>query len=164
MFCAGNELASLSIARVPSRRCPPPPPPAVMVTLMNYASASDGDQFPYFFRKFGLGKLVGERTWGGVQGINGPWRLMDGSFLTIPKDSLASQDGRWIIENEGVSPDFAAPTRPGDATIGEDDQLKAAVQTAIGQLAHRPPHTLKAPAPFPAYPAAGNVPGASFSR
>jgi tricorn protease len=148
-----------AVSPLPAATAPP-----VMVTLMNYASASDGDQFPYFFRRFGLGKLVGERTWGGVQGINGPWRLMDGSFIAIPKDSLASNDAHWIIENEGVAPDIAVASKPGDAILGADAQLSAAVQAALGQLAHTPPHILKAPAPLPAYPPGGNVPGASFSR
>lgn len=136
--------------------------PRVMVTITNYASASDGDQFPYFFRKFGLGKLVGEQTWGGVQGINGPWRLMDGSFLTIPKDSLASPDAQWIIENEGVVPDIAVEPPPDEAVTGSDAQLQAAVGTALDQLEKHPAAVLQAPAPLPAYPPAGNVPGAEF--
>ncbi|HET7922019.1 MAG TPA: PDZ domain-containing protein, partial [Gammaproteobacteria bacterium] len=41
------------------------------VTLINHYSASDGDIFPYFFRKYGLGPLIGTRTWGGVRGIRG---------------------------------------------------------------------------------------------
>ncbi len=136
--------------------------PRSMVTLTNYASASDGDQFPYFFRKLGLGKLVGERTWGGVQGINGPWRLMDGSSITIPKDSLASLDGHWIIENEGVTPDIAVEPPPDEAVTHRDLELEVAVRTALEQLSQGPPQTPKAPAPLPAYPPGGNVPGAQF--
>ncbi len=138
--------------------------PKVMVTIINYASASDGDQFPYFFRKFGLGRLVGERTWGGVQGINGPWRLMDGSYITIPKDSLAALSGKWIIENEGVTPDLAVFARPEEAVTHTDAQLRAATRWAIAQIKRTPPHPLKAPSPLPAYPPAGNVPGASFTH
>ncbi|MEK7282619.1 MAG: S41 family peptidase, partial [Acidobacteriota bacterium] len=37
-----------------------------MVCLINHYSASDGDIFPYFFKKYGLGPLIGTRTWGGV--------------------------------------------------------------------------------------------------
>ncbi|HDH97493.1 MAG TPA: hypothetical protein ENF73_07185, partial [Proteobacteria bacterium] len=40
-----------------------------MVCIVNEYSGSDGDIFPYFFRKYGLGKIVGKRTWGGVVGI-----------------------------------------------------------------------------------------------
>jgi tricorn protease len=136
--------------------------PRVMVTITNYASASDGDQFPYFFRKYHLGLLVGERTWGGVQGINAPWKLMDGSSITIPKDALASRDGQWIIENEGVAPDILVEPPPDEAVTHDDSQLDAAVKAALDGISKMPPVQLVAPDPLPAYPAGGNVPGASF--
>ena len=136
--------------------------PRVMVTLINYASASDGDQFPFFFRKFGLGKLVGEPSWGGVQGINGPWRLMDGSFITIPKDSLASLDAHWVIENEGVAPDILVEPPPDEAVTHDDSQLKVAIKIALEQIGCNPLRILKAPDALPAYPPSGNVPGAKF--
>jgi tricorn protease len=137
--------------------------PAVMVTLMNDSSASDGDQFPFFFRTFGLGKLVGDRTWGGVQGINGPWRLMDGSFILIPKDALA-KDGHWVIENEGVSPDISISSRPDEAITQNDAQLKGAVTEALAELRRKPAIPMKKPQPLPAYPPGGVVPGANFCR
>ena len=136
--------------------------PRVMVTITNYASASDGDQFPYFFRKYHLGLLIGERTWGGVQGINRPWKLMDGSSITIPKDALASLDGHWIIENQGVTPDIPVDPPPDEAVTGDDSELVTAVKTALGEIRTLPPRHLVAPEPLPAYPAGGNVPGASF--
>ena len=45
-------------------------PPRVMVTFTNYASASDGDQFPYFFRKCRLRSqlFTPERQDGAVMG------------------------------------------------------------------------------------------------
>jgi tricorn protease len=136
-----------------------------MITLINYGSPSDGDQFPYFFRKFGLGKLVGERTWCGVQGINGPWRLMDGSWITIPKDSLAALDGHWIIENAGVTPDLVVSSRIlENINRTGDAQLEAGVAAVLMQLKRTPTHNLKAPSPLPAYPPQGNVPGANFNR
>ena len=136
--------------------------PRAMATIINYASASDGDQFPYFFRKFGLGKLVGERTWGGVQGINGPWRLMDGSYITIPKDSLASLDGHWVIENEGVSPDIAISPAPSEGVRHRDELLDRTVEVLLSQLAQHPNRITEAPPMLPSYPKGGNVPGASF--
>lgn len=137
--------------------------PKVMVTVINYGSSSDGDQFPYFFRKFGLGKLIGERTWGGVQGINGAWKLMDGSSIWIPKDALASLDGHWVIENEGVEPDIAVTSTPDEPLTGKDAQLIAAVKTALEQINRLPAKILQSPNLLPAYPAGGNVPGASFN-
>ena len=138
-------------------------PPLTMVTLLNWGSGSDGDQFPYYFRKYGLGPLVGTRSWGGVQGINRPWSLMDGTALTIPKDALADPAGHWIIENTGVSPDTQIDDQPDEGESGRDIQLETAVKVALGRLATHPPATAIAPAELPAYPRPGEVPGASFS-
>jgi tricorn protease len=160
-----RELAGVFVNREGAvSQLPTATAPKVMVTITNYASASDGDQFPYFFRKYHLGLLVGERTWGGVQGINGPWKLMDGSFITIPKDSLASVDGHWIIENEGVAPDITVDPSPDEAVTHTDSELNTAVRTALDQLKKQPSFQRTAPAPLPAYPPGGNVPGAHFDK
>jgi tricorn protease len=135
--------------------------PRSMAVMINSVTSSDGDQFAYFFKQSGLGPLVGERTWGGVQGIKGPWPLMDGARITIPKDSLASTDSQWLIENAGVSPDIPVSRDPDEVDTGRDSQLQAAVQAVLAQMQHRRA-TLSAPSPLPAYPAQGNVPGASF--
>ena len=137
--------------------------PGAMVTLMNYASSSDGDQFPFFFRQFGLGPLVGERTWGGVQGINQPWRLADGDFILIPKDALASTDGHWVIENAGVTPDIPVSAAPEETSGGADAQLDRALQTVLRLLSQHPSQESPAPPPLPAYPVEGAVPPANFS-
>ncbi len=137
--------------------------PRAMVTLLNWGSGSDGDQFPYYFRRYRLGPLVGTRSWGGVQGINGPWRLMDGTFLTIPKDSLADPDGHWIIENAGVAPDIVVDDRPDEAVTGGDVQLEAAVRAALDRARREPAVVLKPPPPITAYPRAGLVLPASFA-
>ncbi len=138
-------------------------PPRTMVTLLNWGSGSDGDQFPYYFRQYGLGPLVGTRSWGGVQGINQPWSLMDGTALTIPKDALADPAGQWIIENTGVAPDIVVDDRPEEAVTGRDIQLETAVSVALRRLADHPPTRPVAAPELPAYPAAGEVPGASFA-
>ena len=41
------------------------------VMLINETAGSGGDLLPYMWRKFGLGKLVGTATWGGLVGILG---------------------------------------------------------------------------------------------
>jgi tricorn protease len=92
---------------------------------------SDGDQFPYFFRSWGMGKVVGERTWGGVRGIKGPWLLMDGTFVTVPKDSLRDADGAEIIENHGAEPDILIQNSPGERAAGRDSQIEVAVRTVM---------------------------------
>ena len=46
--------------------------PGPRIVLINHYSVSEGDVFPYLFREYGLGKLLGTRTWGGVRGSVGP--------------------------------------------------------------------------------------------
>jgi tricorn protease len=81
-----------------------------------------------------LGKVVGTRTWGGVRGIKGPWRLMDGTYMTIPKDALFDTEGHWIIENEGASPDIEIESAPDEPVTGHDTQLEAAIKVALEEL------------------------------
>ena len=138
--------------------------PRAMAVITNEHSASDGDQFPYFFRMYGLGTVVGQRTWGGVQGIKGPWPLMDDTRITIPKDSLASTNGHWLIENAGVEPDIAVAPQADDLLTGRDSALKTAVDTVLRKMSDEPAPALRAPAALPAYPAAGDVPPASFGN
>jgi tricorn protease len=112
------------------------------VVLTNQYSASDGDQFPYFFRRDGLGKVVGNRTWGGVRGVLGAWSLMDGTTVNVPKDVLLTAAGDRIIENVGTRPDIEVDA---DATGTRDVQLEAAVgellPTLRGAACDKPPVT-----------------------
>ncbi len=122
------------------------------VCLINHWSASDGDIFPANFKAYGLGKLIGERTWGGVRGIRGEWTLMDGGEMTIPEAARYGLDSQWVIENHGVDPDIAIDDLPGDLLAGHDRQLETGVGTLMAQLGPTP-HQLPPPPPLlPAYP------------
>jgi tricorn protease len=126
-----------------------------MTCLINHYSASDGDIFPYYFRQYGLGPVIGVRTWGGVRGIRGFWPLMDGGYVTIPEDALYGLDSQWVIENHGVEPDVEVDDLPGDVISGKDAQLETAVQTIMEKLKAKP-MTLPPPPPLlPAYPPQG---------
>ncbi len=128
------------------------------VCLLNHFSASDGDIFPYFFREYGLGPLIGTRSWGGVRGIRGEWTLLDGGYITVPEDSLYSRGSQWIIENHGVDPDITVETDPAQLLAGHDAQLEAAVDYLMKALAKRPAGLPQPPPPLPAYPPAGQTP------
>jgi tricorn protease len=112
--------------------------------LMNHYSASDGDQFPYFFREFGLGPVIGTRSWGGVRGILGAWPLMDGSSANVPKDVLLTPQGKRIIENEGTHPDIEIDNEP----VGDRDvQLERAVAELMPKLGASPVAVCPKPVP-----------------
>ena len=125
------------------------------ICLMNHYSGSDGDIFPYYFRKYGLGPLLGTRTWGGVRGIRGYWALLDGGYVTIPEDALYGLDSQWVIENHGVDPDITVDDTPADWMRGEDVQLEAAISYLLGELKKNPANLPPPPPALPAYPPAG---------
>ncbi|HEY6579185.1 MAG TPA: PDZ domain-containing protein [Rhizomicrobium sp.] len=130
--------------------------------LINSYSASDGDIFPYYFKKYGLGPLIGTRTWGGVRGIRGDWNLLDGGYITVPEDSLYGVHSEWVIENHGVDPDMNIDTDPGQLMAGHDAQLEAAVNYLMAQLKKHPVGLPPPPQPLPAYPPQGQVPPPSL--
>lgn len=105
------------------------------VCLLNQWSASDGDYFPYHFRRFGTGKIIGRRSWGGVVGIRGGGDLVDGGFVTMPEFGAYSPDGKWIIENRGVDPDIEVVNPPGEWLDGKDAQLDAALDLMLKEIA-----------------------------
>jgi tricorn protease len=118
-----------------------------MITLQNEFSCSDGDYFPYFFREYGLGPLMGVRTWGGVIGIEGMDRLIDGGYYTVPQFGIYSFDGEWIMENVGVEPDIEVRNSPDRMARGYDDQLDRAIEYLQQKLAEDPKTFPLAPGP-----------------
>jgi len=128
------------------------------VALLNHWSASDGDIFPYLFHQYGIGKLVGTRSWGGVRGIRGNWQMMDGGYVTIPEDALYGLDSQWALENHGVDPDVEVENQPADLLAGHDAQLEAAVDLMLKAIAGKPAGLPPPPPWLPAYPPNGIVP------
>jgi tricorn protease len=105
------------------------------ILLINKYSASDGDLFPYGFKKYGLGKVVGTRSWGGVVGIRGTLPFVDGTDLRKPEyASYSSETGEWIIEGYGVDPDIVVENDPAREYAGMDDQLNKAIELILEEL------------------------------
>lgn len=128
-------------------------------TLINDYSASDGDIFPYFFRKYGLGPLIGTRTWGGIRGYNTVWQLIDGGDLVVSQASIYGTDGQWVLENHGVEPDIRVDNLPGDVIEGRDPQLDKAIENLMQKIKENPMKLPEAPANLPAYPTGKNAGG-----
>ncbi len=119
------------------------------VCLIDEFSASDGDLFPYRFKKAELGKLIGKRTWGGVVGIRGSLPLLDGGYLMKPEFAPYSADGKdWIIEGRGVEPDIYVENDPAKEYAGIDEQLNKAIEVILEELKTK---EVQFP-PIPAYP------------
>jgi tricorn protease len=115
--------------------------------LINGLSSSGGDALPYYFRKLGLGPLIGTRTWGGLIGISGNPSLADGGAIIPATFRFLDTEGRWAVENEGVSPDIEVVDAPHLKAQGRDPSLEKAVEVLLAELAKRPPRRIEAPPP-----------------
>jgi tricorn protease len=108
------------------------------VLLINQYSASDGDLFPYAFKKHKIGKVIGTRTWGGVVGIRGSLPFVDGGILNRPEfASYSSETSEWIIEGWGVDPDIMIDNDPWQEYHGKDAQLEKAIEVIMEELKNR---------------------------
>ncbi|WP_223151680.1 S41 family peptidase [Chitinophaga varians] len=117
------------------------------VMLINGWSGSGGDAFPDYFRRTGLGPLIGTRTWGGLIGYSGTPGLIDGGSVTAPSFRMYSPEGTWFREGHGVDPDILVDENLGDMAKGIDPQIERAI-TEIKALLQKKGY--KAPA-FPTY-------------
>jgi tricorn protease len=118
------------------------------VLLTDEFSASDGDIFPYRFRKAKIGEIIGKRTWGGVVGIRGSLPLLDGGYLNKPEFSRYDNEGKeWIMEGHGVDPDIVVDNDPAKEYEGIDQQLNKAIQVIMEKLKANPP-VLPPPPPY----------------
>jgi len=124
--------------------------PGPMVCLINQQSMSDGDLFPYQFRKYGLGKLIGKRTWGGVIGIRGSLPFTDGTYLMKPEFANFGPNGEWILEDEGISPDIEIDNDPDKEWNGIDQQLDKAIEVILEEIKTNKKQQL--PKQLPPYP------------
>ena len=137
-----REITRLSIAR--NQLIPNVVPNQTFVgpkaLLINNYSASDGDLFPYAFRKHNLGKIIGVRSWGGVVGIRGSLSFIDGGELRKPEFSTYSTDtSAWIIEGYGVDPDIIVNNDPAHEYSGTDDQLNKSIEVILDELKNYKP-------------------------
>jgi tricorn protease len=120
------------------------------VMLVNQNSGSGGDAMPWYFKKAGIGKLVGTRTWGGLVGIGGFPTLIDGGGVTAPRYAIYGLNGDWEVENHGIAPDVAVEDLPKDVAAGHDRQLETGVQMVLDELKAHPVPAIPVP-PYPNY-------------
>ena len=118
------------------------------VMIINEFAGSGGDAMPWYFRRAGVGKLIGKRTWGGLVGRAAAPELMDGGFVSAPSSGVWNPNGQWEVENHGIAPDIEAELDPELTLKGRDPQLEKAVQVVMEELKQNPlPHPHR-----PAYP------------
>ena len=128
--------------------------------VINQSAGSGGDAMPWYFRKAGLGTLVGVRTWGGLVGIGGYPELIDGGSVTAPRYAIYGLHDEWEVEGHGIPPDVEVEELPKDMAAGHDLQLEKAVQIVMDQLKE---HPVTMP-PIPPYPNFHKTDGLGVSK
>ncbi len=113
--------------------------------LINHYASSGGDAFPYFFKKRGLGILIGTRTWGGLVGLSGNAGFVDGGSFNVPTFGFFDTDGKWAVEGIGVYPDIEVVDTPHLVAKGKDPSIEAAVKYLLNELKKNPVKKVKKP-------------------
>jgi tricorn protease len=139
-FNRGGDIPSLFLEKMMQRRLgymhtkwtkpvanPIESPRGPMVAITNEYAGSGGDYISYAFRRLGLGKLIGKRTWGGLVGISPKFRLVDGTIVTQPEFGLWFDDIGYGIENHGVEPDI-------EVEMGPDEEKDLQMESALEEL------------------------------
>ena len=120
------------------------------VMIVNEFAGSGGDAMPWYFRKAGIGPLIGMRTWGGLVGIYDYPQLIDGGGVTAPRVAIYGLKGEWEVENHGIAPDVEVDMDPEQVRQGHDPQLEKAVDVVLKELRDNPLPEYKKP-PYPNY-------------
>jgi tricorn protease len=118
------------------------------VMIINESAGSGGDALPYMFKQRKLGPLVGTRTWGGLVGTIGVPTTIDGGGITAPGLAFYDLNGKWAVENEGVTPDIEVEYSAAEVIKGHDPQLERAVKEAMKLLEQNPFKRVPRPAPI----------------
>ena len=119
-----------------------------IVLLCDEESGSDAEAFSEGFRRLGLGKLIGVRTWGGEIWLTGSNVLADRGIATAAEIGVYGPEGKWLIEGHGVDPDITVDNLPHATFNGGDAQLDAAVNYLKEQIKAKPVSVPPAP-PYP---------------
>jgi tricorn protease len=119
-----------------------------IVVLCDEITASDGEAFSEGFRRLGLGKLIGTRTWGGEIWLSFSNFLADQGIASAAEMGVYGPERKWLIEGHGVDPDIIVDNPPHATFEGDDAQLNAAM-AYLAKLVQEHPNPVPSP---PAYP------------
>jgi len=115
------------------------------VILCDQVTSSDGEAVTEGFRRLGLGKVIGMRTWGGEIWLTGSNRLVDNGVATAAEFGVYGPEGQWLIEGRGVEPDIKIDNLPHETFLGKDAQLEYAIDFLNNQIKTEPVDIPKAP-------------------
>ncbi len=119
-----------------------------LVVLCDEWTASDGEAFAEGFKRLGLGKVIGTRTWGGEIWLSGSNVLADNGVATAAETGVYGPERKWLIEGHGVEPDIEVDNLPHATFEGKDAQLEAAIRHLQQLIKDKPVPDV----PVPDYP------------
>ena len=119
-----------------------------MVILCDERTGSDGEAVTEGFRRLGLGKVIGKRTWGGEIWLSSSNRLVDRGIATAAEYGVYGPEGQWLIEGHGVDPDIVVDNYPHETFLGRDRQLETAIRH-LQELIRQEPIEIPPPPPHP---------------
>jgi tricorn protease len=109
-----------------------------VVVLCDQETASDGEAFTEGFKRLGLGKVIGKRTWGGEIWLSFDTWLVDKGIASAAEYGVYGPEGKWLIEGHGVEPDIVVDNLPHATFGGEDAQLKKAIEYLQEEIRRKP--------------------------
>ena len=116
-----NERAILSVNTKP------------VVALCNENSYSNAEIFSHAFKNLGLGKLVGQPTFGAVISTGG--KGLQNGFIRMPfRAWFVKKSGKNMENDAPAIPDYLVKNAPGWKERGEDAQLKKAVEVLLKDI------------------------------
>ncbi|MCH5319748.1 MAG: PD40 domain-containing protein [Paramuribaculum sp.] len=123
-----QDVHGVETTDMPSRRWNKP-----SIMLVCEANYSNAHGTPWVYKHLGLGKLVGMPVPGTMSSVN--WvTLQDPSLVFgIPVTGFRTAEGNYL-ENTQLEPDVLIANDPAKIVEGEDEQLKAAVETLLKDL------------------------------
>lgn len=117
------------------------------VMIINERAGSGGDLLPYMFREKEIGPLIGTRTWGGLVGTWDTPQFIDGGGMIAPRGGFFNTEGKWDVEDKGISPDIQVMQKPDAVINGKDPQLQRSVNEALKLLEKHNIELKEEPAP-----------------
>jgi len=103
------------------------------IALCNENSYSNAEIFSHAYKELGLGKLVGQPTFGAVISTGGQ-TLIDGSLIRVPFRGWFVKSSEKNMDFTPAMPDILVENAPDDKANGKDSQLKRAVDELLKQL------------------------------
>lgn len=119
-----------------------------IVVVCDQWTASDGEAFSEGFKRLGLGKVIGMRTWGGEVWLDQSNTLVDNGIATAAEFGVYGPEQKWIVEGHGVEPDIIIDDLPHETFLGKDAQLEKAVGVLLDEIS-KDPNPVPAVPPYP---------------